>query len=334
MSVTSEFFHPRSLIAKVFVISFIAFFMWAGHEGHLTPIRDFLSDERMTLTFMDYNISPYTILKGLLVILGFFWVSSLVSSQVEKRIATFTRMRVSNRELLSKAATLLIYFVFFVAALDMIGIDLKALTVLGGAVGIGIGFGLQKITSNFISGIILLAEKSVEVDDLIELGDGTQGFVRHTGARYSLVETFDGKEVMVPNEDFITARVVNWTLTSKHGRVEIQVGVAYGSDLELVRTLLLEAAKEHERCVPEPEPVCYLDGFGDSSINFTLHFWVADVTEGRRGPKSDVLFTIWHKFAANKIEIPFPQRDLHLKTVPADMLGKPANDGSGTGDKA
>ncbi|WP_262692089.1 mechanosensitive ion channel family protein [Kordiimonas aestuarii] len=334
MSVTSEFFHPRSILAKVLIGSFLIFLTWAGYEGHLLPIRNFLSDERLTLEFLEYTISPYTVLKGLLIVTGFFWISSLVSAQIEKRIAGFSRMRVSNRELLAKAATLIIYFIFFVAALDMIGIDLKALTVLGGAVGIGIGFGLQKITSNFISGIILLAEKSVEVDDLIELSDGTQGFVRHTGARYSLVETFDGKEVMVPNEDFITARVINWTLTNKHGRVEITIGVAYGSNLDLVRDLLLQAAREHERCIEFPEPVCYLDGFGDSSIDFTLHFWVSDVTEGRRGPKSDVQFAIWRKFAENHIEIPFPQRDLHLKSIPENLQLKPADDCSGKGDKA
>ncbi|WP_417459725.1 mechanosensitive ion channel family protein [Kordiimonas sp.] len=328
MSITSEFFHPRTILARVLIVGALGALVWAGYNGHLVPVREFLNDERLTLEFMEYKISPYTVLKGLLIIFGFFWVSSLVSAQIEKRIAGIARMRVSNRELLSKAATLIIYFIFFVAALDMIGIDLKALTVLGGAVGIGIGFGLQKITSNFISGIILLAEKSVEVDDLIELSDGTQGFVRHTGARYSLVETFDGKEVMVPNEDFITARVINWTLTNKHGRVEIVVGVSYGADLDLVHKLLLEAAHEHERCAEFPEPVCYLDGFGDSSINFTLHFWVADVTEGRRGPKSDVQFTIWRKFAENDIEIPFPQRDLHIKSAPKGLLREPRDDAS------
>ncbi|WP_417449891.1 mechanosensitive ion channel family protein [Kordiimonas sp.] len=334
MSVTSEFFNPRTILAKVLIVSFLIFLSWAAFQGHLVPVRTFLSDERLTLEFMEYSISPYTVLKGLLIIVGFFWISSLVSAQVEKRISSFSRMRSSNRELLSKAAMLTIYFIFFIAALDMIGIDLKALTVLGGAVGIGIGFGLQKITSNFISGIILLAEKSVEIDDLIELSDGIQGFVRHTGARYSLVETFDGKEVMVPNEDFITARVINWTLTNKNGRVEINVGVAYGSDLDLVRELLLQTAKEHERCIAFPEPVCYLDGFGDSSINFTLYFWVADVTEGRRGPKSDVQFTIWRKFAENHIEIPFPQRDLHLKTVPESLQQKAAHDSGAGKDKA
>ena len=332
MSFTSEFFHPRTLISKLLIVVALAALVWAGAEGYLTPVKDVLDDERVTFHFFDFALSPYTALKALLILVAFFWISSFVSGQVEKRILSIPTMRASNRELMSKAATLAIYFILIVAALDMIGIDLKALTVVGGAVGIGIGFGLQKITSNFISGIILLAEKSVEVDDLIELTDGTQGFVRHTGARYSLIETFDGKEVMVPNEDFITGRVVNWTLTSKKGRVEIQIGVSYSSDLDLVYKLLLEAATSHERCIKDPEPHCYLDGFGDNSVDFTLHFWVDDVTEGRRGPKSEVQFTIWRLFKENNIEIPFPQRDLHIKGLPEAL--KAANTAKSEGEVA
>ena len=121
----------------------------------------------------------------------------------------------------------------FLFSLDLIGLDIMTFTVFSGAVGIGIGFGLQKVTSNFISGLILLFEKSIEQDDLIELNDGTYGFVQHTGARYTLIETFDGKEIMIPNEDFITNRVINWTYSNSNGRVDIELGVSYNSDLEV-----------------------------------------------------------------------------------------------------
>ena len=223
-------------------------------------------------------------------------------------------MRSASRSLVLKLVQIFIYFIAFILSLDIIGIDLTTLTVFGGALGIGLGFGLQKISSNFISGLILLMEKSVEEGDLIELTDGTFGFIRKVSARFTLVETFDGKEILVPNEDFITSRVVNWTYSNPHGRVEIPVGVSYGSDIEKAKQLILEAAKEHPRCVSEPEPQCFLRNFGDSSVDFILHFWVADVVQGRWGPQSEVMFSIWNKFAENGIEIPFPQRDLHLKT--------------------
>ena len=129
-----------------------------------------------------------------------------------------------------------------------------------------------------------------------------------------LIETFDSKEILVPNEDLITSRVTNWTYTNSRGRVEISVGVSYGSDIEKAHELILEAAREHPRCIEEPEPKCYLRNFGDSSVDFILHFWVDDVTKGRWEPHSEVMFDIWRKFKENKIEIPFPQRDLHLKT--------------------
>lgn len=305
----------HSRIYKALAFLGIIVIMGASYFGLLAPVEAVLNDERLTFRFLDFAVSPYKLLKGVLVVTVFLWVAALVSVRLDSRIAGLGRLRASNKALLSKAATLFVYFFFLAIALDLLGVDLTAFTVVGGAIGIGIGFGLQKIASNFISGIILLAEKSIEQDDLVELSDGVQGFVRHTGARYTLIETFDGKEVMIPNEDFVTQQVINWTLTTTMGRVEILVGVAYGSDLDLVKKLLLEAATEHPRCCTEPEPQCFLDEFGDSSINFSLFFWVSDVTEGRREPKSDVQMAVWRKFEAHGIVIPFPQRDVHMKPL-------------------
>ncbi len=222
-------------------------------------------------------------------------------------------VKAGNKEILNKAFQILFYFLAFIISLDVLGIDLKTLTIFGGAVGIGIGFGLQKITSNFISGIILLFEKSVRNNDLVELADGVFGYVRHTGARYTLIETFEGREVMIPNEDFITNRVVNWTYKNKEARIRLDVGVSYDSDIEKARDLILEAAKEHPRCVTVPKPQCFLREFADSSVSFLLFFWVADVTKGRFETQSDVMRAIWKKFKENNITIPFPQRDIHIK---------------------
>jgi len=215
--------------------------------------------------------------------------------------------------LVLKLAQIVIYLVAFLVGLDFVGIDLTTLTVFSGAVGIGLGFGLQKIASNFISGLIILMEKSIEEGDLIELSDGTFGYIRRASARYTLVETFDSKEIRVPNEDLITSRVVNWTFSNSSARIEIELGVAYDSDIDLAHDLILAAAREHPRCVIKPEPACFLRSFGDSSVNFILHFWVEDVTLGRWPTQSEVMFSIWRKFKDNGIEIPFPQRDLHIK---------------------
>ena len=259
-------------------------------------------------------MSVYGALRAGLTLALLFWIAAIVSDIIEKRLGKVRRLRAATRTLLTKIIQIALYFVVFLMAMNVVGIDLTALTVFSGALGIGLGFGLQKIASNFISGLILLMEKSVEYGDLIELPDGTVGFVKKSAARYTLIETLDTKEILVPNEDFITNRVTNWTLSNPKGRVQIPVGVSYDSDIEKAQALILEAAREHSACIDEPAPQCFLRNFGDSSVDFVLHFWVGDVTKGRWGPQSEVMFEIWRKFKKNKIEIPFPQRDLHIKT--------------------
>ena len=284
----------------------------AGYFGYFQPLKDFLERPEFVFAVGSYEVSVYMILKAIVILVLIFWITAAISGFGEKRINALSRFGASSKALLIKVFQSALYFLAFLLALDIMGIDLTALAVLGGAVGIGIGFGLQKITSNFISGIILLSEKSIEIGDLIELDSGIFGFVRQTSARYTLVETFDGKEIMIPNEDFITNRVTNWTFTNTSGRIEIIVGVSYKSDIHLARDLILEAAKEHPDCMELPEPVCFLEDFADSSVNFTLYFWIADITTGRKKPRSEVMYAIWDKFKANNIEIPFPQRDVHL----------------------
>jgi small-conductance mechanosensitive channel len=152
---------------------------------------------------------------------------------------------------------------------------------------------------------------------MVELSDGTYGLIRKTSARYTLLETFEGREMMIPNEDFIINRVTNWTFNNRKGRLEINVGIAYESDMEKAMELILEAAREHPRCIDDPEPTCYLKEFADSSVNFMLFFWVADVSKGRYRAKSDVMLSIWKKFKEHNITIPFPQRDIYIKNAEA-----------------
>jgi small-conductance mechanosensitive channel len=307
-------FKPRAIYAKWLLLLLAAAFMALGFMDYLKPIEAFLSEERFAFRVGAMRVTLYMVLEGLVTLIALFWLTGIISEFGEQRLRAIKGIRASNRALIIKAFQILVYFIAALIMLEVLGIDLTTLTVFSGAIGIGIGFGLQKITSNFISGLILLFEKSVEHDDLIELEDGTFGFIRHTGARYTLMETFDGKEIMIPNEDFITSRVTNWTFSSTRGRVEIVIGVSYDSDIEQARELMLEAAIEHPRSIADPEPVCFLREFADSSVNFLLYFWVEDVTLGRYEPKSDVMRAIWKKFKEHQIVIPFPQRDLHLKT--------------------
>ena len=270
--------------------------------------------DKYSITLGSFKLTPWVFLKSLAIVSAFMWGTSLVSHQFKKRLKHVRGIRSETKEILVKMFDVFVYFIAFLVALNMLGINLSSLAVIGGALGVGIGFGLQKITSNFISGIILLFEKSIKIGDLVELDGGIYGFVRHLGSRYTLIETFDGKEVLTPNEDFITNRVTNWTYSSTVGRIEISVGVAYNSDLRLVHELMLTAAREHPACVDDPPAKCFLSEFGDSSVNFTLMLFVRDVTLGRLEPKSEIMFSIWDKLKENGVEIPFPQRDIHIKS--------------------
>lgn len=307
---------PSGIWARILVFLTLAGVVAAGLTGHLEIFREYLDTESLTFQIGSVRVSLYLALRALVVLALVFWTTAIVADLVEKRIDKLSGMRSSTRILTAKILQIAIYVLAGLIALDMIGLDLTTLTVLGGAVGIGIGFGLQKIASNFISGLILLLERAIEPGDLIELTDGTAGYVRKSSARYTLVETLDGREMLIPNEDFIVNRVTNWTLTSSRARVQVAIGVSYGSDLELAHRLILEAAREHPLALTDPEPACFLLNFGDSSVDFTLLFWIGDVVAGRWGPQSDVMFAIWRKFREHGIEIPFPQRDVHIKAQP------------------
>ncbi|MCB2092540.1 MAG: mechanosensitive ion channel [Alphaproteobacteria bacterium] len=306
---------PKTWVAKLLLLLVVLGFFALGISGYLSPVQSFLDSDALSFQLGANRYSIYLLTRAAIIIVLLFWLAGIVADFGEQHILNLNKITASNRALIVKAMQVLIYFIAFLVALDLLDIDLTGLAIFSGAIGIGIGVGLQKIASNFISGIILLFEKTVVVGDLIELENGTTGFVRHTGARYTLVETFENREIMIPNEDFITHSVTNWTYTNTLGRVEINIGVSYKSDIKKAYDLMLEAAREHPKSSTVSPPDCFLDSYGDSAVMFTLYFWVDNVTEGRKKPKSDVLFAIWDKFADNNIEIPFPQRDVYVKNL-------------------
>jgi small-conductance mechanosensitive channel len=311
-TILMRIFKPSGTHARWLLFLALAAIVYSSAEGHLQVVRKYLDTERFSLEVGDYRLTLWVFLRSAIIVILLFWVAASLSDFADGRIKTMRRLRVSTRNLLMKTFQIGIYFISGLVALDVLGINLTTLAVFGGAVGIGLGFGLQKISSNFISGFILVLERSINIDDMLELQDGAGGFVRKIGARYTLVEGFDGREMLIPNEDLIINRVGNWTLNSTRCRIEIPVRVSYNSDIEKARELMLEAAREHPASLSDPAPFCLLTQFGESSADFKLFFWIADVRAGRGGPQSDVMFAIRRKFEANGIGIPYPQRDIHF----------------------
>lgn len=302
-----------ALVQPLIFISLVGL-MYADYEGWLFPLQDFLDHPALTYHVGKYQISIYTILQSLLVLTTIFWITTWIMRWINRRVGQMESLHPSSRALIQKIIMIVFYIFAFFITMGTLGIDLSSLAVLGGAVGIGLGFGLQKIASNFISGLILLFERSLQIGDMVEMADGTLGIVRKNGARYTLIETLNAREIMIPNEEFITGKVINWTFTNKKGRIDFVIGVSYKSDLELAKKLILEAATEHKLTLINPEPLCFLTDFGESAVIFKLYVWVADITSTLGSVRDEVLFAIWHKFKAHNIELPYPQRDIHIRS--------------------
>jgi small-conductance mechanosensitive channel len=200
----------------------------------------------------------------------------------------------------------------FLLVVSALGIDLTKVTVLVGALGVGIGFGPQNVVNNFVSGLILLFEQPVKIDDTVLL-DTLSGKVRHIGIRATTIRTFDGADVVVPNSELISKHVTNWTLSDQERRAEVTVGVSYGADVDRVLALLVEVARAHPEVIAAPEPFAWFTGFGESSLDFKLHAWVADAGVAFQ-VASDLRAAILRAFREAGIEIPYPQRDLHLRS--------------------
>jgi len=243
------------------------------------------------------------------------WFITRLARNLIGRISAFDG---SQQLLAEKLATIIIWAVAFFITIDLIGIDLTALAIFGGAFGLAIGFGLQKTFGNLISGILLLLDKSIKPGDVISVtdtaGDEAVGQIRKIGIRAISVITRDQTEYLIPNELLMTNQVVNWSYSSRDVRVKAPVGVAYDSDLELVSKLLYQAVDETDRILAQPKPRVNLMGFGDSSVDFEIRFWIKDPEGGLSNIRSDVYMRIWNLFKEHEIEIPYPQNDLHLRS--------------------
>jgi small-conductance mechanosensitive channel len=277
----------------------------------LEPTTDLL--DGIALTLGGLRISALIIIKAVLSLAVLLWLATMAGRLLERRITTLPNLTPSLQVLFSKLLKIIFVVIAVVVALNSVGIDLTAFAIFTGAVGVGAGFGLQKAISNFVSGVMLLLDKSVKPGDVISVGQ-TYGWVSSLGARHVSVVTRDGTEYLIPNEDLITHQVVNWSYSSNQVRLRIPIGISYNADVRQARALCLAAAAETPRVLAQPAPACLLLGFAESAVELELRIWIHDPRNGVGNVKSDVLLLVWDKFHAHGIEFPYPQRDLHLKT--------------------
>jgi potassium efflux system protein len=268
----------------------------------------------ITVGVGNIGFSLITLVRGVIAGAILFWLGQWSNTQTTALIGQNQEMRPSIRQLLIKTAEFTIFGVAFLLLMNIIGVDLSTLAVLGGAIGVGLGFGLQKIASNFISGVILLVEGQATVGDYVELDGGERGKIVKMTARAAILETFDGRWVVVPNEDFITTRVVNYSDNGSANRFEAPFLVNYDTDINLIPPIIEAAVAKHPEVLDLPYPPdCELRGFGDSGIDFAVEFWVNGLDDGPNKYSSDVLFLIWNALKDAGVEIPYPHRVIEIK---------------------
>jgi small-conductance mechanosensitive channel len=308
---------PRWVAALLAGVAFFA--LLARAVGGLKPITDTL--DRVGFTAGETRISLLTALQVLVTLVALYAVVKLLNRIIGHSIRRATGLDATQQLLGQKLASVAILIAAFFIGIDLIGIDLTALAVFSGAFGLAVGFGLQKTFGNLIAGIILLMDRSIKPGDVIVVGESF-GHVTKIGVRAVSIVTRDGKEHLIPNENLMTQEVENWSYSSRDVRVHIPVGVAYDCDLPLARKLMVQAASEAARVMTNRPPKVWLTAFGESSVEHEILVWISDPEQGIGSVRSEILNRVWELFRENGIDLPFPQRDLHIK----DWPGSPARD--------
>lgn len=279
--------------------------------GWLPAVLDGL--DGMAMQMGQKRVSVLAVGKLVLAVAVLWMLALWIARLIENRISQAAYVNAGMQVALVKLSKFLLLVLAFMLALDAVGIDLTALTVFGGALGVGLGFGLQRIASNFISGFIVLFDRSIRPGDVITIGDKF-GWVQELRARYVVVRDRDGVDRLIPNETLITNEVINWSFGDRNVRLKIPVSISYDNDPEQALALLLEAAKTNPRVLAEPAPGTRLIEFGDSGIKLELRVWIQDPESGLASVRSDINLAIWRAFKAAGIVIPYPQRDLHIRS--------------------
>jgi small-conductance mechanosensitive channel len=296
--------------------------------GWLTPTIEVL--DSMALTLGSVRLTPLVIIKAALSLWLSLWLAKVLATFLDRQLKGSKSVTPAMRVLSVKLLHLGLITAAILITVSAVGIDLTALAIFSGALGVGLGFGLQKIFSNLVSGVILLMDHSIKPGDVITVGQ-TFGWINHLGARYVSVITRDGIEHLIPNEILITERVENWSYSDNLVRLKIPVGISYKADVRLAMQLCVEAAAITPRILSNPEPRCLLKGFGDSSVDLELRLWIDDPSNGRGNVLSEVLLGIWDRFHEHGVEIPFPQRDLHIRSG-LEQINTQDNDNNNEGE--
>ncbi|MBN2866331.1 MAG: mechanosensitive ion channel [Thiotrichales bacterium] len=309
------FYIIKHFVSNVFIGSMLK---WVGIPlatlsifGLLSPTIAFL--ESIAFDVGDIHVSLYAVLRLLVFGSVLFWLGAWSNRYGQLVIRNKETLDIRTREVFAKLFQIALFLVIFLLLLQGVGIDLTALAVFGGALGVGIGFGLQQIASNFISGMIILLDKSMAIGNYIEMEDGKSGTLKRLDMRSSSLETFDGKMLVVPNEKFITSTFINWTHEDPRQRYSLTFSVAYDSDIPSIPALILDAVKQHPQVLMEPElPDCEIIEFADSGVVFQLEYWIHGIDDGRNRVGSDLFMIIWQTLHDNNIAIPFPQREVRI----------------------
>jgi small-conductance mechanosensitive channel len=295
------------------------------HEGFAQVIKQL---DGIGFDIGESRISIYRALLILIVVACVFIVGRIADGLVKRLFHRITPLDATERLLGQKIASIVVWLVAILIGIDVLGINLTALTVFSGAFGLAIGFGLQKTFGNLIAGIILLMDRSIKPGDVIAIEGGDTnvvGQVKKIGIRAVSVITRDKIEYLIPNENLMVNQVENWSYSSRDVRVKVPVGVAFDTDIVFAETLMLRAARETARVLASPEPSVWLHALGENGIQFEIQIWIDDPEEGLGNVRSDVLKRLWALFRENGIRVPHPQRDLWLREWPNDENGLPAS---------
>jgi len=321
-------------LAVIFLIwSFVSHFVtnetvvrlgtWVGIPIAVLYVLGWLDDvtaylDGISLEVGDIRVSLYALARTVLFGAILFWLGRLSNTAARQVIQRQPKLDIATREVISKLFEIGIFVVIFLLLLQVMGIDLTALAVFGGALGVGLGFGLQQIASNFISGLIILLDRSITIGDYIELEDGRGGRLRKMSMRLATLETFDGKDIMVPLETFVTSSFTNWTHNNTKQRYALNFSVAYSTDLEHLFEIVREVVASHPKVLSGPSipieerPDAEIAAFGDSGIDILVEFWMEGIDDGENRVGADLLLMIWSALRQHGIEIPFPQREVRV----------------------
>jgi small-conductance mechanosensitive channel len=306
-----------SVIRNEFFVRLVSISAWCVAAlnilGQLGPVLDMLDSVAIDLGGL--RLTPLLLIKLAVLLAVALWLSNIASNFLEGRITQSRDLTPSIQVLLVKMVRLTLMVLAIAIVMSAVGINLSALALFSGAIGVGIGFGLQKIVSNFISGVILLADKSVKPGDLVTIGDSF-GRISAMNTRYISVAAGDGREFLIPNEDLITQKVVNWTYTDKNTLVKVVFGTNYDADPRQVCKLAVDIAAATPRVIALKPPTCLLTEFAEAGMKFALTFWISDPDAGMDNVRSDVMLSLWEAFKHEGIRVPYPVREIRVRNGP------------------